>query len=215
MKGGGQQLIHLFDLVQLFEDMGDWYDMSREMVETRIARKTFQSLQDGTMTWEKVERVNGLADITADYLDHMIEREESFEMLEKEDVKGTLQSVRTEFEDLCHRMIHYVAPIAFFKALWNREEELTPVEALFVYNDMGAVQGVFLSHLQCVNKRLDMCLKRYKRVQKGKCRFCGKHKIVRKCKRCQRVGYCSGVCHRKDMQDEMLGHNVIECELIY
>lgn len=211
---GAKQFWHLLRFVEKDKELIEIEDDMAYLVKLKLAHRYFRQLCEKKTTLKDLRHLDdALYGLILDTVEEPNQTLMDIRNMEEQELKAERKEVSKELDDILHELLHVTLPEVVCKCFFNRLDDLTPVETLFVYENMGEVYDRLGRHAKCIQAEWKLISSYIKNTFDGRCRRCGTKKAaMRRSPACGIVQFCSYRCHREDLEDKVAGHKMMEAK---
>lgn len=190
----------------------------KEYTRYRLARTLYQTYKDGKCGYDQIREApeyirNLVLDAIEDYQDFLERQCDLARVVQELQEECKMDTVFLEV------LIKHALPRRFFKCVLGLEKMCTPIESIFAPpvepTDILAIR--LYRYKDKLEEMYGHMVAIHKAIVRGYCRNCLREcttKHPKTCPHCYSVYYCCGGCKAEDMKDKILGHRVVECDLL-
>lgn len=205
------QVQHLLAFVHKDRELLEVEEDMKYLVHLKLANRYFEDLCSKKITLKDLRHLDDdLYGLVLDTVEDPNQTQYEIEELESQDLKRERKLLTREVDNFVHALLNVTLPDVVCKTHFNRLYDATPVEMLFIYDDMGHVHDRLNKHAKCISVEWERLCGYLENTIQGRCRRCGSSSVVRKSPSCKVVQFCSSRCHREDLQDKVSGHKYME-----
>ncbi len=206
-----QQLQHLLAFVHKDRELIEVEQDMTYLVKLKLAQRYFKQLCEKKTTLKDLRRLDDdLYGMVLDAVEDPEQTRRDIEQLESHDLKKERKVVSRELDDRLHELLRVTLPEVVCKCYFERLDDVTPVEMLFVFENMGHVYDRLGRHVKCIQAEWKVLCGYLENSFGGRCRRCGSERVIKTSPVCKMVQFCSSRCHREDLEDKVTGHKEME-----